>query len=142
MFSFLKPKPSYPAECKWVVYHGQWDGRPLTMRRNATAKQLVGHSDYCFRLGVAVPLVAPDERGLPQEHEMPSLNRIEDFLASAFEKQQNSLQVLAITTNSMCEFIFYTRTPRDIEATITEARTAFPDHEIQFYIAQDPKWEG
>lgn len=142
MFSFLKPKPRYPSECKWSVCQGQWDGHPLFLRRNETAEKLRGHPDFCFRLGVAIPLLAPNENGLPDNVEMESLNKIEDFLCSAFEQDQNAIHVLAITTKAMREFIFYSRKPDVIEPTIEQARSAFPDYSVQFYVARDPGWEG
>ena len=142
MFSFLKSKPTYPLDCNWKVYQGQWEGHPLFLRRNETAEKLKGHPDYCFRFGVAIPLLAPNENGFPDKDEMESLNKIEDFLTTAFEQHQNAIQVLAITTKAMREFIFYSRKPDVIESTIEQARAEFPNYSVQFYVARDPCWEG
>lgn len=142
MFSLFRKKPNYPTESAWAVLKGQHNGKPMFIRRNESAAQLEGHAEYGYRVGVAVPLLAPNNDGLPSNDEMEALNKIEDALSVAFENQQASLQVLAVTTNAMREFIFYTRVPAEIEARLNTVRSQFPNRELQFYIAADSKWDG
>lgn len=127
---------------RWSVLQGEHNGKPIFIRRNDSAAQLKGHAEYGYRVGIAVPLLAPNEKGLPSNDEMETLNKIEDALSNAFENQQASLYVIAITTNAMREFIFYTRVPAEIEAKLNTVRPQFPDHELQFYVASDSKWSG
>lgn len=143
MFSFFRKKaPSYPSESKWTVLDGKHNGLPLIVRRNDSARELRGHAAYQHRVGVAIPLRQPDANGLPMPEEITALNDIEDALATALESQQDALQVLAVTTNSMREFVFYTRVPAEIESRLRALQESFSSHEIQFYVAEDPEWQG
>ena len=144
MFGLFKKKPAanYPDASKWSVSEGQHNGRPMFLRRNDSAVSLAKHPDFCFRVGVAVPLNAPDKNGLPNGEEMEQLNTIEDALSSRLEIDQQSLQVLAITTSGMREFMFYTRNPEATQQGIRDVKTGTSSHELQSYIAEDPDWAG
>ena len=109
MFSFLKKKSGvYPSDAKWTILSGQEDGKPMVVRRNNSAKQLSSNSEFDYRVGVTIPLLAPNEVGLPSNEEMESLNQIEDELSNQLEKDRASILVLSITTNGMRECV-YTR---------------------------------
>ena len=123
------------------MLQGQHEQRPIIIRRNDSAKQLRGHSQYIYRVGVAVPLLAPNEHGLPSNDEMELLGYIEDALSEQLGRNQASLQVLAITTNGMREFVFYTRDPAIVDGALRNVRSRFPSHELQSYIAEDRCWE-
>jgi hypothetical protein len=142
MFSFFKKKsPLYPHESKWSAIQGSHGGKPMFLRRNDSAAQLAGHPDYKHRVGVAVPLRAPNEHGLPSNDEMNTLGVFEDLLASRLEAGEESIQVLVITTDGMREYIFYTRDPAGANAILESLRAETSSHEVQSYIAEDPKWQ-
>lgn len=124
------------------MLNGEHNGLPLIVRRNDSARELSGHTAYCHRVGIAIPLREPDANGLPTGAEISILNEIEDALAKSLEAEQDSLQVLAVTTNSMREFVYYTRVPTDIEPRLKVVQESFRSHELQFYVEEDAKWEG
>jgi hypothetical protein len=138
---FKKKTTSYPADTNWSVHQGNNQGRPMIVRRNDGAKSLKGSAEYSFRVGVATPLHTPDEQGFPGGDESNQLHAIEDALCARLEADQMSLQVLAITTSSMREFVFYTRDPDAALAAIESIRSETKSHELQSYIAKDIKWE-
>lgn len=141
MFGLFKKKPAtYPPESHWSVCRGTHNGKPMFLRRNDSAAQLSGHNEFRSRVGIAVPLRAPNADGLPEEEELNQLNAIEDSLASRLEAEQKSLQVLAITTSGMREFIFYTRDSEAARLVLEALRSEVTSHELQSYIAEDPKW--
>jgi len=141
VFGFLKRKKhTYPSESRWAVLEGKHDGKVMYVRRNASAAQLSGHVEYKYRVGVAVPLNNPNEYGLPGSEENEQLNAIEDDLVSRLEAEQRSLQVLAITTGGMREFIFYTRDHLFSQAAFESLRDEVTSHELQAYIKEDPAW--
>ena len=143
MFGFLKSKNRiYPRESKWTVLEGAHGGRPLFARRNDSASNLAGHPEYRFRIGVAVPLKCPNEHGLPGKDEMSELSAIEDTLVPRLESDQRSLQVLAITTGGVREFVFYTRDPAFSQRVLDALRSEVTSHEVQAYIEEDPKWDA
>jgi hypothetical protein len=137
---FRKRVREYPSEAHWSVAHGELEGRPFFVRRNATAALLAGHPEYRFRVGVAVPLRGPNSDGLPTNEEMEELNVIEDSLCRCLEREQEALQVLAITTAGMREFVFYARSPALVGPCLTSLRSRITTHELQSYVEEDPKW--
>jgi hypothetical protein len=139
---FKKDPPTYPSESQWSVLSGKHEGKPMFIRRNDAARSLRGHPEYRFRVGIAVPLKAPDEHGLPNAEEMEQLNAIEDLVSSRLEDGKQSLMVFAITTGGMREFVFYSRNGEAAASTLEALRSEVHTHELQGYVAEDPKWSG
>ena len=138
---FKKKQRSYPSDSQWSILQGEQNGKPMFIRRNESAKQLATHPDYFYRIGIAIPLLEPNEHGLPTHNEKKSLNIIEEKLIGSLESNQDSLQVLSITTNGMIEFVFYTRDPETIQSAITSISSDTPNYEFQYYIDEDKKWK-
>ncbi|MBI5352342.1 MAG: DUF695 domain-containing protein [Chloroflexi bacterium] len=140
MFSFLKKPGEYPSESKWSILQGQNNGKPMIVRRNTSAKQLSSNPEFAYRVGFAIPLLAPNEVGLPTNEETASLNQIEDELSVQLEKDKASILVLSITTGGMREFVFYTKDSQMVEKVVIDVRSKFSSHEIQYYVEEDKKW--
>ncbi len=141
MFSwFKKALPRYPEDCQWDIMEGKHGEKPMFVRRNTTAASFAGHPEYRHRVGVAIPLIAATELGLPTGEEMEQLNAIEDALNLALCVSQNSLQVLVVTTSGMREFIYYRRDPKTCPAALSKLEAAIGPHKLQAYIAEDATW--
>jgi hypothetical protein len=137
---YQKRSGEYPTESKWSIIQGQQNGKPIFVRRNDSAKQILSNQEFIYRIGFTIPLLKPNDVGLPSNEEMDSLNQIEDELTGQFEKEKNSIHVLAITTDGMREFVYYTKDTKIVEKIINDVRSKFPSHEIQYYIEEDRKW--
>ena len=111
----------------------------MFVRRNASVSSWVGHKDYAHRIGVAIAFLRPNREGLPYPDEGEVMNRIEDSLCAVFEKNQGAVQVLAITTKGMREFVFYSRDPSLVNS-IAEVSPEFPDYELTHYATEDREW--
>lgn len=141
MFSLPKKKQKEnPTNSKWSILSGQENGRPMVVRRNNSVQQYIAKSDFIYRVGVAILLSEPDKAGLPSEEEMKILNLIEGELSGQLGKDDLSIQVLAIATHEMREFVYYTCSPKIIEQVIYNVRNKFYSHEIQFYVKEDKEW--
>jgi hypothetical protein len=141
MFSFLKKVLGENlSNSKWTILSGQENGKSMVVRRNNSAKQYFSKSKFNYRVGVAIPLLEPNDVGLPSKEEMESLNLIEDELSKQLEKDDSSIQVLAITTDGMREFVYYTCNSEIIGQVIYNIRSKFPSYEIQFYVKEDKEW--
>ena len=123
-----------------MVLEGEYSGKPMFVRRNESAKRLRGHKDYFHRIGVAIAFLRPNETGLPERDEAEVMDQIEDSLCKAFEEDQTSLQVLAITTNSMREFVFYSRDPVILQR-LEAIQHSFPAYQLTSYVAEDRTWD-
>jgi hypothetical protein len=137
---FGRKKGNYPSDSKWTVFHGEYQGHPIFVRLNDSARELLGSLDYRRRIGVAIPLLKPNESGLPSDSEIQILNQIEDELSAQFERNQMAIQVLSITTNGMREFVFYSRNDLDIESCLGDIRAKFSSYKIQSYSEDDKDW--
>ena len=126
-------------EASWSVAQGDYDGAPLFARIRSDPGPRFRQS-HVHRVGVAVPLRAPDARGLPQPEEFARLAEIEDILSAAFESNSKSIHVLSITTSGMREFVFYACDPGWVELTLSSIQGQVPDHELQLAIEHDPEW--
>ena len=112
----------------------------MFVRRNDSVKQLMGHQDYKYRAGFAVPLLNPNPDGLPTNEEMEVLNSIEEALSLELEKNQEALLVLVITTSGMREFVCYTKNPDVVNRAMNIVQSKFTSHKVQSYVENDPNW--
>jgi hypothetical protein len=127
-------------EGRWAVARGTYEGQPVIVRLNKGAKSLIGRPEYSFRVGIAVPFQAPDERGFPPQSEMRALDRIEDAVDRALEEPGKAVHVATITTAGMREFVFYTGNTETVLTKINRLRTSTTSHEIQSMSVADPEW--
>jgi len=82
----------------------------------------------------------PTENGFPEGAELEELNALEDIICTRLEARELALLVLTITTNNMREFVFYTRDGKEAKVIIDAIRSEGSSHELQSYVADDPKW--
>ena len=134
-------RDNVPPGEEWSVSQGEHQGRPMFVRIKVSAALYAGQRELPMRLGIAVPLIAGDERGLPRIEEASQLDSIEEALFGAVESSGIGRIVLVITTNGMREFVAYTRSKEAAEAAVSHARAAVKTHRIQHYTAPDPKGE-
>lgn len=127
-------------EDSWTVCEGQYNGKPLIARVNIGLKPLVADSRYQHRIGVAVPFRSPDADGFPSGAESWKISEIEDLLADELELHHQSLFAVAITTNGMREFVFYTSDTQVAERKLEALAERIDSHQIQRVIAPDPDW--
>ncbi|HTC95995.1 MAG TPA: DUF695 domain-containing protein [Terriglobales bacterium] len=144
MFNFsprkFKDIRSYPDT--WSVGKGTLEGKLIFTRFREGLKEAVGHPEYPFQIGIAVPLLHPTEDGLPTNSEAQELGKIEDALNDKIAIDGSGIFVLIITYNGMREFVFYTKEwkPESFEQEV-KSINADP-HKLQFMMQHDPKWDA
>ena len=135
------PITNLPAEDEWAISRGENKGKPLLVRVNTSAMSYAGHPDLPVRLGVAIPLRAPDANGLPSQAEGDQINTIEDVLFGAIQGSGTGRVVLILTTSGMREFVSYARSKEAAIAAIRSAGQSVKTHKLQAYTAPDPEWK-
>lgn len=127
----------------WSVLTGENEGNPLTIRFRAGAKEAVGHPEYPFQIGVAVPLLRPNEQKLPEFDESVQLDLIEGRLVSSLLEGNETFFVMVVTTTSMREFVFYAKEwkPEYFENKVREVEKSTATHQLQFMMKPDENWE-
>ena len=143
MFSLFKKKAQeYPTEQIWTVARMQNEGDPMSVRRNSSAALLARHPEYRHRVGIAVPIHAPNADGFPEAAESEQLDVLENLLRQRLEHNHDALHVLTITTGAMREFIFYSRNPVAAHAIVNALCSEIATHELQCDVEDDPKWDA
>ena len=124
----------------WSVSQGEFDDRPIIIRINTGAASIADDSGFGHRVGVAMPLRKPDQRGFPQAKECAELDAIEDELVLALAAEGTAVFVLVITTAGMREFVFYTSEPASVGPALSRIEESVETHEIQHVLEEDPDW--
>lgn len=127
----------------WSVSTGENEGNPLVLRFRTGAREALGHPDYPFQIGVAVPLLRPNEQKLPESDESSQLDLIENGLINSLTQDNEAFFVIVITTTGMREFVFYAREwkPEYFENKVKEIEKSTATHHLQFMMKPDENWE-
>jgi hypothetical protein len=129
-------------DLQWGVAEAGYEGAPLIIRFNESAKEWAGHPELPIKLGLAVPLNSPNEGGLPDPEENEQLNEIEEIILREVEARTKGVHALVLTTGVMKEFVFYV--PRDLDfPDLHQAiQAAVRTHEVQCIGEHEPDWES
>jgi len=119
-----------------VTEHG-----PMVIKHNQGFEDLLGHPEYPFQIGVAVPLHSPNENGLHDEEEGEQLGVIEDLLVDSLQDDKLALYVFAQCSAGGKEWVFYTGDPIEAEKRIDAIKRKVASHIIQNIQQPDPNWE-
>ncbi|MCG2584171.1 DUF695 domain-containing protein [Massilia sp. TS11] len=125
---------------KWSIVEAKGNGGPMIVRFNETAKSWARHPALDIRVGFAVPFKAPNPDGQPVPEEDQGLSLIEDSILSHVRKLGPSVQVLAITTGTFKEFVFYVGNAAGIADVHKQIVSDVTSHEVQCVAERDPKW--
>lgn len=82
------------------------DGEPLIVRCNTTAKNWKAHPGLPVNIGFAIPFTNVNKGRLPDPDENEALFYVEDAVVEEIESRTVGIQVLAMTTGEMTEFVF------------------------------------
>src|SRR4051812_29506192 len=91
----------------WTVASGDSEGAPLFIRLNTGAATVARQPTLAHRVGIAIPLLAPDEDGLPAAEESATLTRIEASIERALRVGEETILAVVLTTGGMREFVLY-----------------------------------
>jgi hypothetical protein len=137
----FKDMPSYSD--RWSMLQGIDEGKIIFIRAR-NIQDAVGHPEYPFQIGVAIPLKQPTGAGLPNPQESEALRLIEDKLIPALTKDDETVFVMALTTHGMREFVFYAKEwkPEFFEEKVNEVEKSSAPYELQYMMKHDPNWES
>jgi len=107
------------------------------VRVNTGAAAIRGEPSLRTRVGITVPLQAPDDEGLPGAREMSRLSEIEDSLGVALGVGARAVHVLVITTSGVREFVYHTTASAEVQAAVDAVATQFPDYELDLGMEDD-----
>lgn len=124
----------------WAVGHADREGEAMFVRFRLGLKEAIGHPEYPYQIGIAIPLLSPNELGLVTDDEAEVLYRIEDRLTEALTLNDEAVFALALTSGGMREFIFYAKqsSPEALEVKVKALHSE--GHELQFMMKEDAQW--
>ena len=143
MFSLFKKEykniKEYPET--WGVSNGEYNGKVVLVRYREL-KDAIGHPDYPYQIGVAVGFQIQTEDGLPEQKDSDELLKIEDKLIELLETENHCVFTLALTTDNMREFIFYTGEwkPEFFDKAITSLSEQLLPYHLNFMMKEDREW--
>jgi hypothetical protein len=130
-----------PIKDQWSVLQGSNEDNPMIIRLNTGVKSIVGQAPYVYRIGIAVPLLQPQENKMPSPKENLDFNNIEDEIYNLFEKNNEAYVCAIITTNGMKEYLIYSSTDLNINKNIEILKSKFSKYEFQNYVQKDSNWD-
>lgn len=123
----------------WSVYKGKMKGTDYSMRVIDIDYKKIS-KQFIYKAGIAIPFNWKTENGMPNNVELGSLNKIEDYLAEITQDAKN-IMVAVITGNNVEEFLFYTSDPQSFTDLYKDKiKNHIDDHESQFYSKEDSDW--
>ncbi|HSW65688.1 MAG TPA: DUF695 domain-containing protein [Bacillota bacterium] len=125
---------------EWLVGEGEYEGHRLLVRRNVGAEPMAGNARYPFKVGIAIPFLAPQKDGMPGKDELQLFGRIEDLVYDFFDAKRRGILCLVIITRGMREFVIYSQID-DITELIDALAGHFPAYDFQHIIEQDEHWD-
>jgi len=126
-------------QSSWEISQGRRNRQVIFTRFNKAFASAGDRTEYGIQVGVAVPLIDPDSAGLPQGLEHGQLNEIEDLILG--QTRGRAVLVGVITTQSMREFVLYTRDSQWIPEFHQALRGQVTHHDIQVMAQRDPSWD-
>jgi hypothetical protein len=125
----------------WQLMATETSEGPMVLKVNSGYADLIGHPEYPYQVGVAVPLNAPNSAGFHDDEEGVQVGVIEDLLVQSLQSENLALWVFSQCSSGHKEWVFYTGDPTEAGRRIHEIRNRVTTHEIQNIFQPDPEWE-
>jgi len=138
MLGRRKPATVSSVADAWTVAQGSYNGHPMLVRINTAYRETSDRGEYPIRIGVALPVNQPDDRGWPGSEEGHQLQDAEDKIVRAVRGR--AVLVAVITGKNMREFVFHAHASDWIADFDQEASAAVTSHELQVMAQLDPDW--
>ena len=133
MFNLFKKKykdiKDYPDT--WGVSNGKYNEK-IVSARYRNLQDAIGHTEYPYQIGVAVGF----------QKDSDELLKVEDELIELLETENKCVFVLALTTNNMREFVFYTGEwkPDFFDKEISLLQEKLSPYKLNFMMQEDSEW--
>jgi len=134
-----KPKTLPDVVDSWISLSGKYTNLPMEIRLNQGLEPIIAHPGLQYQMGISVPLYKPLDNGLPDSTERGLLKILEQKIVAAFAEKNETYFAIVVTTNSTCEYIFYSRGKR-IQEKFDKARQQITAYKLKLNTLKDPRW--
>ncbi len=125
-------------EAKWEQRTGIYEKKPIFFKIDRALEKYTG--SLHFQAAMSVGINNPLPNGLPDEAETASLVKLETILIEKLDKAGLAVLALEVTTDSTCDFIFYTNKKRAVKRIFSETSAVFNDKKISITVKRDDEW--
>ncbi|MBX3359445.1 MAG: DUF695 domain-containing protein [Phycisphaeraceae bacterium] len=133
------PDPSEDPGNAWALAEAEDESGRTLLRYNEWTRKLIGHPNYQYQVGVAIPRLIDD--GAPSEPTVEQLEAFEDDLMRSLSDGRLAILVAVITMPRMREFVLYTRDHVAAMTAIEGLRQRTEGLIVQAVCQHDPKWK-
>ena len=124
---------------QWNVAEGEDENQPLVVRFRSELRTVEDVSGYPNLLLVNWNYEG-DERGMPKDSELESLDDFEDVLTEALEKDFHSVLACVITTESSRQWVFYSSNVDEAATRINAMPQKEKPYPIELLADDDEEW--
>ncbi|RLS35213.1 MAG: DUF695 domain-containing protein [Planctomycetota bacterium] len=124
---------------QWKVAEGEDGDQPLVVRFRSELRTVEDVSGYPHLLLVNWNYES-DERGMPKDSELESIDDFEDLLTDALEKDFQSALVCVITTEGSRQWVFYSSSVDEAAVRINAMPQKEKPYPIELLADDDEEW--
>lgn len=124
----------------WTVKDGTYEDKPIIVKKNSGLDMIQGREFYKVRTGIAFKLKSAENSGMPDQDENFAFYDLEDVIFEIFQRDNNAIVSLIITTNGIREFVIYSRSNEWSEECYQLLKRKGFDYNFTTYNEQDPEW--
>lgn len=124
----------------WTVKDGTYEDKPIIVKKNSGLDMIQGREFYKVRTGIAFKFKSAENSGMPDQDENFALYDLEDVIFEIFQRDNNAIVSLIITTNGIREFVIYSRSNEWSEECYQLLKRKGFDYNFTTYNEQDPEW--
>jgi hypothetical protein len=128
-------------EDEWIVAETEHNGKPSRIRYRPSLKKFLGHEKYPQRLIVIWPYKATEESGLPSKELEEQMEKLEDLLVGALDKDGCGILGYIFTKTGARGWHIYLSDVDEAQQRVNDSLSDQPRFPITLHIEEDPKWE-
>lgn len=117
---------------------GEHFGAFMNVRLRTDLDQAKDRDKWPARVGISLPLLAPDEHGQPSADEMGALGAAEDMIRIAVGEL--AIKAIVITMSGQREFVLYSRSTEWAPELEQELRQLLTSYNARIVIDSDDEW--
>lgn len=131
-----------PEQHTWSVTETDYNGVPLSVRINESARAFVGDPEFGIKLGFAVPLKSTNDTNLPASSEEQALTELEDRIIATVADGAEGIHVMTLANAHMKELVFYIKEGADIDEMYASLRDSEANYDVQCHADRDRQWDA
>jgi hypothetical protein len=124
----------------WFSIEGDMEEKPFLIRVRDGLQPFIETKLYTHRLEVAYNYDAEDESLLPEEDDRALMDKVEDALSYALERDQQSVLAFVYTGFNQRVWYWYTKSHEEAGNRINEALATFDELPLELEAEEDPDW--